>query len=152
MENNLFEDRKTWHYFPPFPVRAKWYLVKFAHFNIFFKSLSVKNEYYLNERKVLLCLPPLKGEIYCFRAVRRRLSSSSVTKVCARNSSFIIHRNLKLFCMLAYYHMEQRIFYWQADPAIFGGVIAPFYLENVPKSTFPCISLQLIQLLLWNLK
>ena len=100
--------------------------------------MKVDKDYYVS--------PPLKGEIYCFRAVRRRLSS--VTKVCARNSSFIIHRNLKLFCMLAYYHMEHRIFYWQADPAIFGGVIAPFYLENVPKSTFPYISLQLIQILL----
>ena len=30
--------------------------------------------------------------------------------------------------------------------------IAPFYLENVPKSTFPYISLKLTQILVWNLK
>ena len=71
-----------------------------------------------------------EGQIYCFHAVRT--SSSSVTKVCALNSSFIIDRNLKLFGILAYQHMEHRIFF-AGSFAIFEGVIAPFLFEKCNK-------------------
>ena len=46
---------------------------------------------------------PFRGRYIVFMLSVRRLSSF-VTKVCALNSSFITHRNLTLFCMLAYYH------------------------------------------------